>query len=499
MIPGALPHDRDAERAVLGAALLSREAFDAARAILSDSHFYVGPHRIIWRAFLSVADAGGPLDLRTVCSELERTHELEAAGGPAYVADLDSACPHSRNAEAYARIVRDRAHRRDAVRIGAEITEAAANGTTDVELSALLGVARDALGAIRLGAGAALLPAEDAADVLPRPTPPVPWAAREAIAEGDVVLVTGPGGIGKSWLVLSASLSLATGRTLWGRFEVTRPYRVAILDLESRPWETDGRLQRLALGEEITAEKLAGRVQLIRCRLQLDDPKSLGRLIASLGEWRTEFLIVDSFRRATTARENTSEDISAVFTQALDPLRVELGCGIILTDHTRKVTGEPDLDAPDQALRGSLDKRNRADAHFGLERRQERLALIPTKTRHSALPAPFLLELTGLEPDAEDNGPVRVEYAGNVDRASDRVQDSIVALLEEAAGSGLLRGEIIGRSGYSERAADGALGALRKRGRIERRKDGKQMRYFLTGSPRPQRPQTTARRIWEPE
>jgi hypothetical protein len=234
------------------------------------------------------------------------------------------------------------------------------------------------------------------------------------------------------------------------------------------------------------------RVRVIRRRLRLDDAQDVSRLRTNLLAWGTEFLVVDSLRRTVSGDLNRAEVTSALFVNTLDPIRLETGVGIILTDHTRKATGEKELDAADQALIGSVDKRNMADAHFGVERRQERLAFVPTKTRHARLPEPILLELRGLTGDQDDEGPVSVVGVGNVDRASDKVQDSIVALLTEAGSNGLLRGEILGRAGYSERAVDDALGALRKRGRACREKAGKQMRYYLLSEVQPHDRSTTA-------
>jgi hypothetical protein len=211
--------------------------------------------------------------------------------------------------------------------------------------------------------------------------------------------------------------------------------------------------------------------------LRFDRPDDLRRIMASLEEWGTEFLLVDSFRRMHGGNENAAEVVSDLF-HALDQIRTELGCGIVITDHTRKRTGEAALDDPAETLRGSTDKRNMVDAHIGLDEHNDRLALTPTKTRHNRKPEPILLDVTGL--DDEGDGPVFITYAGGVDKASDKVQDSILALLQDAAKS-LPRGEIIGRVPYSKRSVSDGLAALKRRGMVLRTMDGKRAIYSLQG------------------
>ncbi len=486
-----LPNSVEAEIAVLGGlGLLGEKALPRVEQILGVSDFFRGSHRMIFRATRRVGGRGVAVDPLTITEELRSTDELDKIpGGAAYVASLIDGVPRSVNLEHYAGIVREQARRRELITRSAALNDAAWNGQTTEEIEGLLGRLNESWAerdAVRP------LPAEDLADILARPTPTTPWAVEGLLAEGDLAILSGPGGIGKSWLALAAALALATGADLFGRYQVGRPYRIAVLDLESRPWELDQRLHRLSRGMGLSGEDLRDRVRVVRQRVRLDRSDDLRRLVASLKEWRSEFFFLDSLRRTFAGNENDSAVVSDLFVNALDPLRTNLGCGVILTDHVRKITGERDLDAADVALRGSTDKRNLCDAHFGVGLREERLAFTPTKTRHSRLPEPILLELTGLGEDEPQDGPVTVSYAGALDRASDRVQDAILALLEEAGSAGLLRGEILGRLQYSPRAATEGLGALKRRGRVTPRAEGKQSRYYLQTTARAQSAQTSA-------
>jgi hypothetical protein len=475
-----LPHSLDAERSVLGAIMVQNSNLALVQEILKDSDFYRDQHRRIFLAMGALGERACAIDPVTTTEELQRRSELGAAGGPAYIDALIDGVPHSSNAAHYAQIVREKSMLRLVIAAGSDAIEAAyssnGNGPGEVLQRAAERI-RHASEA--LVPAASVLAADDLADVLDRPIPETPWAARGLIAQGDLGIISGPGGIGKSWISLALALDLAVGRDALGRFVVGRPYRIAVVDLESRPWEADQRLHRIVAGCGLDRSALRGMVHVVRHRLRFDRPGDVRRLIASVREWKIDFVILDSFRRLHAGDENRSETISGLFLDAFDLLRSETGAGAIVIDHHRKPTGENDLDGPENALRGSTDKRNMADWHVGIEGREEHLAFIPTKTRHSKLPDPFKLELAGLHEDAPFDGPVTIQYVGDLDRASDKVQDAITALLQEAGIAGMLRGEILGRSGYSTRATDQGLQALRTRNRVKSQPEGKQTRYRL--------------------
>jgi DnaB helicase-like protein len=72
--PQAPPHDLEAERAILGAVLLSERAMYAFvfRDDLQAEHFYRERHQRIWRAMTGLCGAGEPVDARTVANPMAR-------------------------------------------------------------------------------------------------------------------------------------------------------------------------------------------------------------------------------------------------------------------------------------------------------------------------------------------------------------------------------------------------------------------------------------------
>jgi replicative DNA helicase len=107
-----IPFSREAEEAVLGSVLINPDAYFEVADFLKSSDFHIHRHRFIWEAYTRLNASRTPLDLLTVCDELERDNKLAEVGGSAYLTGLINQVPTSLNAEAYGRIVQAHATRR---------------------------------------------------------------------------------------------------------------------------------------------------------------------------------------------------------------------------------------------------------------------------------------------------------------------------------------------------------------------------------------------------
>jgi replicative DNA helicase len=116
------PHNDEAEQAALGAILLDNDAIDTALEYIGPGDFYSNANRRVFKAILNLHDQGRQkADIITVVAELRQMGELDAAGGPAYVASLTNVVPSSANIDHYARLVQDCSLRRALLRVSAEI------------------------------------------------------------------------------------------------------------------------------------------------------------------------------------------------------------------------------------------------------------------------------------------------------------------------------------------------------------------------------------------
>jgi replicative DNA helicase len=126
------PHDLDAERAVIGAMLVSETAVAAVAERLGAEDFYSEVHRIIYGAMMRLYSRGEPIDQLTLTNELRSVNEFERIGGRPYVFQIVESVPTAANAGRYADIVRGKALLRAIIDVGSRITEDAFREPEDV-------------------------------------------------------------------------------------------------------------------------------------------------------------------------------------------------------------------------------------------------------------------------------------------------------------------------------------------------------------------------------
>lgn len=119
------PHSLEAEQAVLGGLMLDNSTWDQIADRLDETDFYRSDHRLIFRAIRRLSENGKPFDLLTLAEWLEDNTQLEDAGGFAYLGVLARDTPSAANVRAYGDIVRERAIRRNLIRIATEIADSA--------------------------------------------------------------------------------------------------------------------------------------------------------------------------------------------------------------------------------------------------------------------------------------------------------------------------------------------------------------------------------------
>jgi len=107
-----VPHNSDAEEAVLGSILVNPESYYDVAQFLRSEDFYIHRNRWIWEKFVALHEQRRPIDVLMVTDELEQAGQLAEIGGPAYLTALINNVPTSLHAEAYGRIVEETSIRR---------------------------------------------------------------------------------------------------------------------------------------------------------------------------------------------------------------------------------------------------------------------------------------------------------------------------------------------------------------------------------------------------
>lgn len=122
-----LPHNREIERAILGALLIDPDAILRVREVdLQPSDFYVPSHGMIYAAMLSLADRFRPIDTLTVADALRaKSHngrsDLDIIGGPAALTELIGETVTAIYAGDHAAIVKRLARQRAIITMSGEL------------------------------------------------------------------------------------------------------------------------------------------------------------------------------------------------------------------------------------------------------------------------------------------------------------------------------------------------------------------------------------------
>jgi replicative DNA helicase len=221
------PQDPDAEAAVLSAVLLSADAFDQVQETLRPEHFYADANRRIYEAVYALREADKPADMVTVATWLRDRNRLQQVGGSPYLAQLADATPAVANVEAHAETIREKWRVRQLIKTCQRFVAEGYGDYGDAQV--FIDEAEQAVFEIaRVPAESAVRPVEDAIRDMFNTITEV---ARRGggitgirtgferldqlcggLREGDLYIVAGRPGMGKTALVLNLAVSVASYR-----------------------------------------------------------------------------------------------------------------------------------------------------------------------------------------------------------------------------------------------------------------------------------------------
>jgi len=115
------PHNRDAERGVLGGILRDPDVLPEVQQLMVAEQFYFDAHQKIYQALCDLANEAQPIDLVLLHDKLRKNKQLEDVGGVMYLTELWEAVPTGANAQYHAKLVRDTAMVRGLIHASNEI------------------------------------------------------------------------------------------------------------------------------------------------------------------------------------------------------------------------------------------------------------------------------------------------------------------------------------------------------------------------------------------
>jgi DnaB-like helicase N terminal domain/AAA domain len=226
-----LPHNLDAERSILGAVLLDSQALDVIEKLPTED-FFLPQHRHILQHMRGLARKQQAIELITVVDSLDRSGNLEAAGGSGYVSQLADGMPRVSNVEHYARIVKGNAVLRNLAFKAEAIKERALANQDEPEL--IVKGARELIDEVAASASFSAEPFgwQGAFHTWEEfeSCPPLEWAIENFLQKFSAAIIAGLSEHGKTLLLCSIAKALLNGGNLWGLFPVRhRAIRIVYL------------------------------------------------------------------------------------------------------------------------------------------------------------------------------------------------------------------------------------------------------------------------------
>jgi len=334
---------------------------------LKSNHFYKQAHRTIYKAILNLYEKGEPADLLTVTKELERTGDLEKAGGTQDIDEMIDSVPSAANVEYYAQMVLDGAERRKYIRDALEIYDAGFDDSLDI----------DEMRSKVQKLTAKLPGSKDGPKGMPEPATEL---IRAEIADPPMIISDGLlpafgytmlGAVtktGKTTLAVQMALSVGSGTDFLG-FPVERHIKVLYCYLEGTRASMSKliRQQLDGWGGRVDIDNLV----LLECRgLSFESKNCLRWLKKQIADTNAGLVILDPIGKTTTRDINRLENITAFVNKLEEITDYDAGICWLLLHHFGKPTVQKR--EPIQKLHGSSGWGNYTESFIGIERYSER-------------------------------------------------------------------------------------------------------------------------------
>jgi len=403
----ALPHNPEAEQTVLGSIVDVPEYMPEARRVLVPEDFYQTKNRILFQLMKDHDDAGKGLDYLS----LSESPVIKRCGGPAYLSALaDVLVNGARFRSAVEKVKRD-GDRRAIIQAARLAEQQALNGAELPNITkTLLGSIDELQHCNRKEPNTRLLTLADIHQLEVELPPPV---IDGLLDDRDSLLLTGPGGLGKSLTGLAVALAVAGGRRLFNRFDIPKARPVLLVQSENGTKATKARIRALLEAspdrteQATTSEALKRITTTMRgndCRLSGDLKNSgfqreLRRMLEQTG---AGLLVLDPLISFHHCDENDNVSMRAVLDD-LTSLASENGAAVLVVHHH----GKSEHTGANQS-RGATSIIDWARGVLTLNRQphEHRLLIKVDHTKHGNFPKAksFLLEVRGpavyaVEPD----------------------------------------------------------------------------------------------------
>lgn len=339
---------------MLGAILIQNDAYNLAAELLVPEDFYRDAHRRIFDKIIALSERGAAVDFVTLKEELARAGDLDAVGGPAYVASLVDGVPRATNVEHYAKIVKEKSVLRNLISAANTIVVDAYEADQDAaEIldRAEQSIFRIAEGRIRSGFVSLYDIAQDSVEAIQKAHEEkqlitgVPTGFEEldnltsGFQKGDLIIVAARPSMGKTSLALNIAQHVGTKvKKTVGVFSLEMSKEQLFLRMLSSEAQIDGHRLRTGFLRTDDWEMLTHALGVLgEAKVFIDDTPSIGvlemrakarRLAAEHG---LHLLVIDYIQlmQGRGRFDNRTQELGAI-SRSLKGLAKELSVPVVV-------------------------------------------------------------------------------------------------------------------------------------------------------------------------
>ena len=290
-----LPHDLEAEEAVVGSLLIDGEAFPRLVQLIKAQDFYREKNRLCFAACEALFQRNEAIDQVTLARELSRTNQLDAVGGMAYLSHLVSITPTSAHSEYYAQLVARTSTMRQLIDAASRISAIGYQDTEDVNATlrqaenvlfqVSSGRAQDGFIALRQVYDQYLEERAAIDEPLSLAGAPIVTGFNDldellgGLQRSDVVILGARPALGKSTLAVNVSLNVAKAGALVGIFSLEMSREQLALRILASEAQVDTHRLRLGLYTEAEEQRIIDSIgRLSELPVYIDDTPIQGVL-----------------------------------------------------------------------------------------------------------------------------------------------------------------------------------------------------------------------------
>ncbi|MBQ1471952.1 MAG: replicative DNA helicase [Eubacterium sp.] len=328
------PNNLEAERSVIGASLLSKEALADAIELVKPEDFYDGANREIFATMTDMYKDNKSVDIVTVCDEMKRRKVLQLAGGRSYVASLSSEVPSAVNVGEYARIVAEKSALRTMILTAETIRERGFDADQDPK--DILNYAEQEI--FRIAQSRQSRDYTPIGEVMLRDIELINEAVQNqgkirGVTTGFRALDEVTGGLQKSTLVIVAARP-AMGKTA---FALNIAQNAAL----------KGKKAVLLFSLEMSKEELGNRLLAMEARV---DSENLKKGTLDRNDWDRLMLAMDAMSQATINIDDTPNLTIFEIKNKCRRMKAESGLDLVLIDYLQLMNADSRIESRQQQI-----------------------------------------------------------------------------------------------------------------------------------------------------